>query len=156
MKKLIVFDLDGTIAESKSSLDAEMSALLHDLLDIVKVAVISGGNWPQFERQLVSRLPSDANLNDLSLLPTCGTKFYKYNSVWEKLYSEDFSADEIRRGRRYARPQMAIGLARSVVDAAALIAIVRWPARRSSAGQGPRRAVLSAAATGVAEKIAGS
>ena len=30
MKKLIVFDLDGTIAESKSSLDDEMSALLRD------------------------------------------------------------------------------------------------------------------------------
>ena len=45
MKKLIVFDLDGTLAESKSSLDAEMSALLHDLLGIVKVAVISGGDW---------------------------------------------------------------------------------------------------------------
>ena len=28
MKKLIVFDLDGTIAESKSSLDAEMATLL--------------------------------------------------------------------------------------------------------------------------------
>ena len=28
MKKLIVFDLDGTLAESKSSLDAEMAALL--------------------------------------------------------------------------------------------------------------------------------
>ena len=28
MKKLIVFDLDGTLAESKSSLDAEMATLL--------------------------------------------------------------------------------------------------------------------------------
>ena len=28
MKKLIVFDLDGTLAESKSPLDAEMSRLL--------------------------------------------------------------------------------------------------------------------------------
>ena len=44
MKKLIVFDLDGTLAESKSSLDGEMSALFHDLLGIVKVAVISGGD----------------------------------------------------------------------------------------------------------------
>ena len=76
MKKLIVFDLDGTIAESKLSLDAEMSALLRDLLSIVKVAVISGGNWPQFEKQFVSNLPHDANLKKLSLLPTCGTKFY--------------------------------------------------------------------------------
>jgi hydroxymethylpyrimidine pyrophosphatase-like HAD family hydrolase len=77
LKKLIVFDLDGTIAESKSSLDDEMSALLRDLLSIIKVAVIFGGNWPQFEKQLVSNLPRDTSLENLSLLPTCGTKFYK-------------------------------------------------------------------------------
>jgi len=39
MKKLIVFDLDGTLAESKSPLDAEMSTLSGVLLDIVKVTV---------------------------------------------------------------------------------------------------------------------
>ena len=94
MKKLIVFDLDGTIAESKSSLDDEMSALLRDLLSIVKVAVISGGNWPQFEKQLVSNLPRDAKFENLSLLPTCGTKFYKYGSAWERLYSENFTDEE--------------------------------------------------------------
>lgn len=94
MKKLIVFDLDGTIAESKSSLDDEMSELLRDLLSIIKVAVISGGNWPQFEKQLVSNLPRDANLKNLFLLPTCGTKFYKYNLTWQKLYSEDFTVEE--------------------------------------------------------------
>ena len=94
MKQLIVFDLDGTIAESKSPLDDEMSALLRDLLGIIKVAVISGGNWPQFEKQLISNLPRDANLKNLSLLPTCGTKFYTYNSTWEKLYSEDFTDEE--------------------------------------------------------------
>jgi phosphomannomutase len=94
MKKLIVFDLDGTIAESKSSLDAEMSALLRDLLGMVKVAVISGGNWPQFQKQLLSSLSDGANLKNLSLLPTCGTKFYRYNSGWEKLYSEDLTNQE--------------------------------------------------------------
>ena len=57
MKSLIVFDLDGTITESKAAVDAEMSALLRDLLNIAKVAVISGGDWPQFERQLLSNLP---------------------------------------------------------------------------------------------------
>ena len=94
MKKLIVYDLDGTLAESKSSLDTEMSALLHDLLGIVKVAAISGGDWPQFEKQLLSDLPHDERLVNLSILPTCGTKFYQYSEDWKRLYEEDFPADE--------------------------------------------------------------
>ena len=94
MKKLIVFDLDGTLAESKSAVDPEMSGLLHDLLAIVKVAVISGGDWPQFEKQLASKLPHDALLTHLSLLPTCGTKFYQYTDDWRKLYEEDFTPSE--------------------------------------------------------------
>ena len=94
MKKLIVFDLDGTLAESKSSLDAEMATLLSALLGIVKVAVISGGNWPQFEKQVLANLPHDEHLKNLSLLPTCGTKFYKYDSGWTLLYSDDFTDQE--------------------------------------------------------------
>ena len=94
MKKLIVYDLDGTLAESKSPLDAEMAGLLHDLLGIVKVAVISGGAWTQFEEQLLSNLPHDERLANLSLLPTCGTQFFRYGAVWTKLYSEDLTTDE--------------------------------------------------------------
>jgi HAD superfamily hydrolase (TIGR01484 family) len=94
VKKLIVYDLDGTLAESKSSLDAEMAALLRDPLGIIKVAVISGGNWPQFEKQLLSHLSHDERLANLSLLPTCGTKFYQYAGDWKKLYEEDFTADQ--------------------------------------------------------------
>ena len=94
MKKLIVYDLDGTLAESKSSLDAEMAARLHDLLGVMKVAVISGGDWPQFQKQLLAHLPQDDRLLNLSLLPTCGTKFYRYSGEWKKLYEEDFTADQ--------------------------------------------------------------
>jgi phosphomannomutase len=94
MKTLIVFDLDGTLAESKSPIDPEMAARLGALLGIVKVAVISGGAWPQFETQLVSNLPRDERLKNLSLLPTCGTQFYTYDAGWERLYSEDFTAEE--------------------------------------------------------------
>ena len=94
MKKLIVFDLDGTLTESKAALDTEMSALLRDLLGVVKVAVISGGSWPQFEKQVLTNLPHNESLVNLSLLPTCGTKFFKYVKDWEEIYSEDFTADE--------------------------------------------------------------
>src|ERR1019366_7641408 len=71
-----------------------MSGLLHDLLAIIKVAIISGGDWPQFEKQLLSYLPHDERLVNLSLLPTCGTKFFQYTGDWKKLYAEDFSAAE--------------------------------------------------------------
>ena len=94
MKKLNVFDLDGTLAQSKSPLDAEMAELLDTLLGIVKVAVISDGAWPQFEKQVLAKLHSHAQLENLSILPTCGTKFYQYASDWTPLYSEDFSEAE--------------------------------------------------------------
>ena len=94
MKRLFVFDLDGTLAESKASVDAEMAGLLGKLLGMTKVAVISGGGWPQFEKQVLGPLPKNAQLDNLSLLPTCGTKFYRYSTDWTKLYSEDFTAAE--------------------------------------------------------------
>lgn len=98
MKDLIVFDLDGTLAESKSAIDAEMSELLGKLLAVTRVAVISGGAMPQFETQLVGNLPKTGDLSRLSLLPTCGTAFYEYaGGGWNKLYSEDFSPEQKRK-----------------------------------------------------------
>jgi len=94
VKRLIVFDLDGTLAASKAAPDAEMLALLHDLLGTVRVAVISGGDWAQFEAQLLSNLPRDERLANLSLLPTCGTQLFQYSGGWKRLYSEDLTADE--------------------------------------------------------------
>jgi HAD superfamily hydrolase (TIGR01484 family) len=97
MKRLVVFDLDGTLAESKSPLDAEMATLLGRLLEVVKVAVISGGAWAQYEKQVLSHLSDDDRLRNLSLLPTCGTKFYRRNGSWQVLYSEDFSSEEKKK-----------------------------------------------------------
>ena len=57
---------------------------------------------------MVSKLPHDANLENLSLLPTCGTKFYKYDVGWERLYSEDFT--EVEEGEIIGSLQKAIGL----------------------------------------------
>src|SRR5271165_1088256 len=94
MKKLVVFDLDGTLAPSKSPLDAEMASLLRDLLGVVDVAIISGGAWLQFELQVLSHLPKDTLLAKLSILPTCGTQFFQHTGEWKKLYAEDFTADE--------------------------------------------------------------
>lgn len=91
MKKLIVFDLDGTLAESKAAIDKEMSVRLAALLKVAKVAVISGGDWPQFDKQVLAHLPKGNILQGLSILPTCGTKFYQYKSGWKLLYAENFT-----------------------------------------------------------------
>jgi hypothetical protein len=74
-----------------------MSALLHDLLGTVQVAVISGGDWPQFEKQVLTNLPHDERLRKLSLLPTCGTKFFQSTGEWKQIYAENFTAQEKER-----------------------------------------------------------
>jgi len=97
MKKLIVFDLDGTLAPSKSSLAPETAGLLRDLLSMIRVAVISGGAWTQFEKQLLTDLPKNSQLANLSLLPTCGTKFFEFSGKWKELYSEDLTAEQKKK-----------------------------------------------------------
>jgi len=94
MKKLIIFDLDGTLAESKSTIDDEIADELSKLIGFVKVAIISGGDWPQFQKQVLNHLPQKIALKKLSILPTCGTKYYQFKKEWKQLYAEDFSDKE--------------------------------------------------------------
>jgi len=96
MIKLVAFDLDGTLAESKSAVDAEMGELLAGLLDVARVSVISGGDWPQFQSQLLSAHLKSETFGSLTLMPTCGTKCYTYeNGAWVQLYEEALSAAEV-------------------------------------------------------------
>lgn len=91
MKQLVAFDLDGTLAESKQPLKEDMAEALADLLGVADVAVISGGDWPQFDKQVASRLPQRADLSKLWLMPTTGTKLYTYrNGAWSPVYAELF------------------------------------------------------------------
>ncbi len=109
MKQLIVFDLDGTLAPSKAPIDAEMATLFTALIEVLKVAIISGGSWAQFETQVLTQLPRDANLRNLSILPTSGTTFYQFTNGWQQLYSEDLS--EAQKQRIIAALNAAIGSA---------------------------------------------
>ncbi|KAI9681461.1 MAG: hypothetical protein M1817_002745 [Caeruleum heppii] len=94
MISLVAFDLDGTLAVSKQALKDSMGEALADLLAVAHVAVISGGDWPQFEKQVASRLPPRADLSKLWLMPTTGTKLYKHDgSGWKVVYSDLFPDD---------------------------------------------------------------
>ncbi len=94
MKDLVAFDLDGTLAESKQPLQEPMGEALANLLDVAHVAVISGGDWPQFEKQVASRLPERADRTKLWLMPTTGTKLYRFDGEWRAVYAELFEDDE--------------------------------------------------------------
>src|SRR3546814_19203552 len=91
MKKLVSFDLHVTLALSKQPLTEEMAETLAQLLQVAQVAVISGGDWPQFDKQVASRLPAHADRSRLWLLPTCGTKLYVHReATWNLHYAALF------------------------------------------------------------------
>ena len=98
MKKLVAFDLDGTLALSKQALKDDMAETLADLLGVADVAVISGGDWPQFDKQVASRLPARADLSRLWLMPTTGTKLYTHqDGAWKAVYAELFDEAEKKK-----------------------------------------------------------
>lgn len=97
-KKVIAFDLDDTLAVTKSPISDRMGELLVDLLEYYDVCIISGGKFEQFKMQVVDRLEADARkLARLHLMPTCGTRYYRYDEFendWKLQYAEDLSKDE--------------------------------------------------------------
>ncbi|HSX46187.1 MAG TPA: HAD-IIB family hydrolase [Candidatus Saccharimonadia bacterium] len=94
-KKVIVFDLDGTIATSKLPITAAMADLLEHLLKSHQVCIISGEKFEQFQKQVLSKLDQDSNLANLHIMPTCGTRYFRFQEGdWEQIYSEDLPAED--------------------------------------------------------------
>lgn len=97
-KELIVFDLDGTLIETKSSMDSEMSGLLTKLLALKKVAVIGGGKYEIFKTLFLQRLKCPSSLlKKLFIFPTTSTSFYKYRGGWKNVYSLRLSPHQVKK-----------------------------------------------------------
>jgi HAD superfamily hydrolase (TIGR01484 family) len=100
MIRLVAFDLDDTLAESKCEISDEMASALNSLLQTHSVCVITGGNENQIMQQVVSKIEPE-NYTRLHLMPTCGTTYIRLiNGQWTKLYSKKLSDDESRRAIR--------------------------------------------------------
>ncbi len=98
--RLVAFDLDDTLAPSKSAIDPHIGALLIALAERVEVAIISGGQLAQFRSQVVDLLPAaDAGvLERIHLLPTCGTQYYRIATDGiATVYAHSLTDDEKRR-----------------------------------------------------------
>ena len=97
-KKIVLFDLDDTLAKSKEPILDSMGEALTQLLKHAHVGVITGGKWEQCKKQVIDRLPPDAkeHLHKLYILPTCGSRLHHYrNNAWEEKYAEMLSDEEV-------------------------------------------------------------
>lgn len=97
-KSLIVFDLDGTLAPTKSVIDGEMNGLITRLLEQKKVAVIGGGKLDLFKEQFLNKLRAPKErLKHLYLFPTTATVFLRYHNKWGKVYEHKLSRQTRRK-----------------------------------------------------------
>ena len=99
-KKVIVFDLDGTLTESKSDLDKKMAELIAELLEKRYVAVTSGCSFHQFENQFLDMLPQTTNRSNLFLFPTCSASGYYYDRKkggFYRAYSNLMPKQDVKR-----------------------------------------------------------
>jgi HAD superfamily hydrolase (TIGR01484 family) len=98
--RLVAFDLDDTLAPSKTAIDPRMGDLLVALAERVEVAIISGGQLAQFVTQVVERLPDAAAdvAHRFHLMPTCGTQYYRLGADGvETVYALSLTDDEKAR-----------------------------------------------------------
>jgi HAD superfamily hydrolase (TIGR01484 family) len=98
--RLVAFDLDDTLAPSKTAIDPRMAELLVRLLDRVEVCIISGGQYGQFTAQVIDKLTeaSPEALERLHLMPTCGTQYYRFEgAAWKQVYAQNLTDDEKQR-----------------------------------------------------------
>ena len=97
--KLVVFDLDGTLTASKSSISPTMARLFKKLLEQRIVSVVSGGEWKQFQLQLLDNLnlPEEL-LKRLFLFPTTGSIMYRFkDGQWRTVYAHKLSVKEKKK-----------------------------------------------------------
>lgn len=94
-KKVIAFDLDDTLAITKSPISDKMAELLAKLVEHYEVCIISGARFEQFKKQVIDRLDIDDHyLHKFHLMPSCGTRYYRYEDIkrdWQQIYAEDLS-----------------------------------------------------------------
>lgn len=92
--KLVAFDLDDTLAPSKSPLPEPIRAALLALLEVRPVCIISGGPFGQFATQVIGQLPDSPALSGLHLMPTNGTRYDAYrDGEWTQVYNHPLPAD---------------------------------------------------------------
>jgi HAD superfamily hydrolase (TIGR01484 family) len=84
-KKIIAFDVDGTLTASKTLIEDSMAHLIKELVKKRMVIAIAGGNFHQLETQFLPPFLHDElmlpYIHNFTLLPTSGTQRYEYDEA---------------------------------------------------------------------------
>ena len=105
MKKILAFDSDDTIVVSKMPATDRMAGLLAELLQWYDICIISGTGfesviYPNTVRQIEDKIRNlpDADLSRLHIMPTCGTRYYRFTEgEWKLQYQEDLTDEQKAR-----------------------------------------------------------
>jgi phosphomannomutase len=93
--RAVLFDLDGTLAESKQAIGYTMGDRLSRLLKFVPVGIMSGGSFNQFDKQILTFLKLNTELQNLYLFPVNAAQCFTHlGDAWKPSYDFSFSDEE--------------------------------------------------------------
>ena len=82
-KKIVAFDVDGTLTASKTLITDSMANLIKKLIQKKEVIAIAGGSFEQMKTQFLPPFLNDSSMmpyiRNFTLLPTSGSQRYEYN-----------------------------------------------------------------------------
>lgn len=97
-RKILAFDSDDTIVLSKMPVTDRMAELLAELLRYYDVCIISGTGFDEtIYPNTVKKIESfdHVDLTRLHIMPTCGTRYYRYqDGAWTLQYQEDLTDEQ--------------------------------------------------------------
>ena len=88
--RAIAFDLDNTLARSRKPMKPLMACRFSELTTLLPVAVITGGRYGLVTSQVIDVLTDCADRTHLHLMPTSGTRYYRWmDDEWRCIYAHD-------------------------------------------------------------------
>lgn len=84
-KKIIAFDIDGTLTASKTPITESMANLIKELIKKKIVIAIAGGSFKQMQTQFLPPFLNDDSvipfIHNFTFLPTSGSQRYQYDET---------------------------------------------------------------------------
>ena len=100
MKRIVLFDMDGTLTPPREPLEESLIPVLDQLSDVAEIGIVTGSDYDYLKQQVGSLLGHSKIRKKLHLLPCNGTKHYyppSNNYEQHKLVSKRNMIDQLGR-----------------------------------------------------------